>query len=158
MISIKSEVSKLQLTIDGLDEWCNVSDLHLKFRKCVVMMILNKLYIINGNYLFDVHIFKRVINIGFRRTHLPWLCAYYLCGFTPMKWEFYFYYKFSCFYFFVSSTWEKTASIFFNFFLFRSLTPPLAILKIFVYFPHSVKTNGRYDFLNQSTDISKVFF
>lgn len=58
MISIKSEVSKLQLTIDGLDEWCNVSDLHLKFRKCVVMMILNKLYIINGNYLFDVHIFK----------------------------------------------------------------------------------------------------
>lgn len=59
MNSINDSI-KLQSAIDELEMWCNENDLHLNLDKCSILSITNKRDIIEAEYKYGNHIFKRV--------------------------------------------------------------------------------------------------
>lgn len=59
---MNNEGDIIKLQSDGLTEWCNENDLHIKLNKCAVMSITNKMSVIIGHYRYDDHIFKRELN------------------------------------------------------------------------------------------------
>ena len=60
--AIKSteDVATLQTAIDKLKSWCDENDLHLNLDKCAVLTINKGRNIIESNYSYGDHIFKRV--------------------------------------------------------------------------------------------------
>lgn len=59
-VSSAQDAATLQAAIDKLRNWCNENDLHLNLDKCAVLTIDNRRNIIESNYTYGDHIFKRV--------------------------------------------------------------------------------------------------